>query len=124
MSVSTLTRPISVEQVATIIKQMSQVELQRLLYLVPNLQQKKPAKRPTRTLEQAQASVEILWAEIKADPNYKPIPRDTPFLGGYTLGEFLALPDKEQNQVWDEAEEIDWDDLEEVEVRPDAIPVR
>ena len=123
MSVSTLTRPISVEQVATIIKQMSQVELQRLLYLVPNLEQK-PAKRPTRTLEQAQASVEALWAEIKADPNYKPIPRDTPFLGGYTLGEFLALPDDEQNKIWDEEEQKYFVEPEEVEVRADAIPVR
>lgn len=123
MSVSTLTRPISVEQVATTIKQMSQVDLQRLFDLVPNLQQK-PAKRPTRTLEQAQASVEILWAEIKADPNYRALTGNEPFLGGLALDQFLALPDDEQNKIWDEEEKIDFVEPEEVEVRPDAIPVR
>jgi hypothetical protein len=51
-----------------------------------------------------------------ADPNHKPIPRDTLFLGGFTLGEYFALPDEEQARIWDEASEFDWDELEEVEV--------
>ncbi len=121
MSVSTLTRPISVEQVATIIKQMSQVELQRLLYLVPNLEQKKPAKRPTRTKEEIKASVAVVRAEVMEALNYQPIPRDEPFFGRVTLGEYLALPDKEQARLWDEWSMIDFVEPEEVEVSPNAL---
>jgi hypothetical protein len=67
--------------------------------------------------------VQKLWQN---QPHFKPIPRDTPFLGGFTLGEYLALPDDEQGRIWDETAEIDWDDLEETRqrVKPDAIPAR
>jgi hypothetical protein len=42
---------------------------------------------------------------------------------GFTLGEYFALPDDEQDQIWDEAEAevFDWDELEEVEVSPDVL---
>ena len=128
MLTSTLTLQVSVEQIADAIKQMSQTEMQRLFDLVPNLHSRSylngasaaPVRR-TRTQEQIEASVEALRAEILADPNFRPIPRDTPFLGGVTLGEYLALPDSEQARIWDEAAEIDVYDLEEREVRPDAI---
>ncbi len=122
MSTSTLKRPISVEQIAEAIKQMSQAEIQRLLDLVPKLRLFSAAKpRRSRTLEEAKASVETLWAEITADPNYRPLTGNEPFLAGLTLDEYLALPDKEQAKIWDEAAEIDIYDLEEREVRPDAI---
>ena len=122
MSTSTLTFQVSIEQIAEAIRQMSQTEIQRLLDLVPKLRSPSVAKpRRTRTREEAQASVEALWAEITADPNYRPLTGNEPFLGGVTLDQYLALPDKEQARIWDEAAEIDMYDLEEREVRPDAI---
>lgn len=140
MSLNTLTPPITVEEVADIIKRWSQTEWQRLLELVPALGEIAQSKnkvaqngsaphaippRRVRTVEEAEASVEALRAEILADPNHKPIPRDTPFLGGFTLGEYFALPEDEQDQIWNEAEaEFDWDELEEVEVSPDVLLAR
>lgn len=138
MSLNTLTPPITVEEVADIIKRWGQTEWQRLLDLVPALGEMAltknqvpsngsapPAPRRVRTVEEAEASVEALRAEILANPNYKPIPRDTPFLGGFTLGEYFALPEDEQDQIWNEAEaEFDWDELEEVEVSPDVLLAR
>lgn len=140
MSLNTLTPLITVEEVADIIKRWGQTEWQRLLDLVPGLGEMAQSKnqvalnglakdaippRRVRTLEEAEASVEALRAQILADPNYKPIPRDTPFLGGFTLGEYFALPDEEQARIWDEAEaEFDWDELEEVEVSPDVLLAR
>ena len=138
MSVETLTPPITVEDVANVIKRWGQAEWQRLLDLVPGLREMarsknkvepkastSPPPRRVRTLEEAEATVEALRAEILADPNHKPIPRDTPFLGGFTLGEYFALPDEEQNRIWNEAEaEFDWDELEEVEVSPDVLLAR
>lgn len=116
MSVSTLTRPISVEQMAEAIKQMSQTEIQRLLDLVPKL--RRTARRQTRTQEQIEASVAAVHAELMEALNHQPVSGDEPFLSGLTLNEYLALPDAEQGRIWDEAAEIDWDDLEEMEVRP------
>jgi len=114
----------SVEQIAEAIKQMSQTEMQRLFDLVPKLRPlSAPKPRRTRTQEQIEASVAALRAQIIAEPNFRPIPRETPFLGGVTLGEYLALPDKEQARIWDEAAEIDMYDLEETlqRVRQNAI---
>ena len=140
MLLNTLTPPITVEEVADIITRWSQTEWQRLLDLVPALGEMAQSKnqvapngsapyttqpRRVRTLEEAEASVEALRAEIMADPNHHPIPRDTPFLGGFTLSEYFALPDEEQNRIWNEAEaEFDWDELEEVEVSPDVLLAR
>jgi len=140
MSLKTLTQPITVEEVADIIKRWGQTEWQRLLDLVPALREIARSKnqvapngstpdaippRRVRTLEEAEAQVTALRAEILADPNHKPIPRDTPFLGGFTLGEYFALPDEEQARIWNEAEaEFDWDELEEVEVSPDVLLAR
>ena len=108
MSTSTLTRPISIEQIAEAIKQMSQTEMQRLLNLVPKLRSLSASKpRRTRTQAEVQASIEALRAQIMAEPNFRPIPRETPFLGGVTLGEYLALPDKEQARIWDEAAKVE-----------------
>ena len=77
---------------------MSQVELRRLLDLVPDLQQK-PSKRSTRTREEIKASVAAVRAEVMEALNYQSIPRDEPFFGGLTLGEYLALPDKQATHL-------------------------
>ena len=139
MSLKTLTPPITVEDVADVIKRWGQSECQRLLDLVPALREMAESKnqvapkisapdaippRRVRTLEEAEASVEALRAEIMAKLDHKPISGNQLFLGGLTLNEYLALPEDEQARIWDEASEIDWDDLEEVEVSPDVLLAR
>jgi hypothetical protein len=47
-----------------------------------------------------------------------------PFLGGRTLAEYLDLEEGERARLWDEWGEADWEDLKELEVRPDALPAR
>lgn len=139
MSVETLTPPYTSEDVADVIKHWGQAEWQRLLDLVPALREmarsKKqvepkvsapPAPRRVRTLEEAEASVEALRVEIMAKLDHKPISGNQLFLGGLTLNEYFALPEDEQDQIWDEAEAsvFDWDELEEVEVSPDVLLAR
>lgn len=123
MPVAVAKRPMTVQQIATVVKQLSLPDQRQLLDLVPNLRWV-AQKRPVRTAEEIEASVVAVRAELMSALNYQPVSRDAPFLGGLTLGEYLALPDSEQALVWDEAAEIDWDDLEEVEVSPDALLAR
>lgn len=122
MPVAVARRPMTLEQVAGAVKELTLSQQRQLLDLVPNLRwvAQKPA---VRTLEEARAEVELLKEEIMAELNYQPISGNEQFLGEFTLNEYLALPDSEQARIWDEAAEIDWDDLEEVEVSPDALLV-
>ena len=47
-----------------------------------------------------------------------------PFLGELTLGQYLELPDDERSQLWDVWAEIETEELEELDVHPDAMPTR
>lgn len=123
MSLSTIGKQIDLTQVATVIKQLSRFEKRQLLNLVPELHQV-AIQPPVRTPEQIQASIATATAEIMKDLNHQPISGDQPFLGGLSLNEYLALPDKEQAKIWDEAEEIDMMELEEMEVSPDVLLAR
>jgi hypothetical protein len=68
--------------------------------------------------------VDAIDAELMAALNNLPISGDIPFLAGLTFNEYSALPDEEQGRIWDEAAEIDGDDLEEREVSPHALLAR
>lgn len=123
MQVAVARGPMTLEQVANAVKELTLSQQRQLLDLVPNLRwvAQKPA---VRTVEEARAEVELLKEEIMAELNYQPISGNEQFLGAFTLNEYLALPDSEQARIWDEAAEIDWDDLEEVEVSPHALLAR
>lgn len=116
-----LALPVSVEQIAAVINQMSDGEQQRLLTLTPQLRQAAVAK-PVYTKAQIEASVAAVQAEVLALLNYQPLSGDTPFLGNLTLNEYHALPEAEKARLWDEVAGDDLFDLEEVEVAPDALP--
>ncbi|MGB0385534.1 MAG: hypothetical protein ACPGWR_11980 [Ardenticatenaceae bacterium] len=125
MSTSTLTRPISIEQIAEAIKQMSQSEIQRLLDLVPKLRSPSAAKpRRTRTLKEAQASVDALDAELMTVLNHKPLTGNEPLLAGLTLNQYLALPDEEESRLWDEWAQVDIMEMEEQEVSANVLSAR
>ncbi|MEJ2212302.1 MAG: hypothetical protein P8129_25210, partial [Anaerolineae bacterium] len=63
MSKTVLALPVSVEQVALVIRQMGQRDQERLFELVPELQRIADCL-PGRTVEQAQATVARLQTEV------------------------------------------------------------
>ena len=93
--------PVSVEQIAAVIKQMDQADQERLLDLAPSLRQI-AARSPVRTAEQTQANLERLQTEVLAALNNQPLSPDEPFLGKLTLGQYHALPDEKKAALWDE----------------------
>jgi hypothetical protein len=106
MSDSVFALPVSVEQIATVIKQMSPTDQKRLLELVPNLRQIATESTFVRTEEQTQANIAHLRAEVLAALNHQLLSPDEPFLGDLTLGQYLALPDEEKTKLWDEWADI------------------
>ncbi len=116
--------PVSVEQVAAVIKQMPPADRRRLFELVPELREEIPSA-PARTLDEARASVEQLRAEVRQALSFQP-PGLTPadlFVGGLTLHDYLDLPDEERARLWEAPDGMKWAEIEEREVRADAVPV-
>ena len=130
MAESVFALPVSIEQIAALIKRMSPDDRQRLFQLVPELHQE--AMRPVlersegtkRTLDDARKTVKQLQQEVVQTLGDKLLSPDEPFLEGLTLGEYLEFPEAEQAKLWDKWAEISLEELEEVEVRPDAVPAR
>ena len=120
MSETVVALPVSVEQIASAIRQMDQEDRERLFDLVPDLRQvaHQPSARPHG---QAQASAARLQAEVLAALG-EPLAPDEPFLGNLTLDQYHALPDEEKAHLWDKWADLDLMDLEEQEVAPDALP--
>lgn len=112
--------PVSVEQIATAIKQMDQSEQYHLLELVPALQQL-AVQRASRTFEEAQETVEQLRAEVFDVILHQPFSPDEPFLGHLTLAEYHALPDHEKARLWEKLADEDLMNLKEHEVQAHAL---
>ena len=116
--------PVSVEQIAAVIKQMSTAERQRLFELVPEVPFQLLGGKP-RTQEEIETSINALRPEFKqALAGAQPLTADTPFLGGLTLGQYLDLSDTERARLWDAGAQSEWDEADEREVGPDALPAR
>jgi len=130
MSESVFALPVSIEQIAALIKRMSPDDRQRLFWLVPELRQEamrpvlERGERTKRTLDDARKTVKQLQQEVLQTLGEQLLSPDEPFLEGLTLGEYLELPQAEQSKLWDKWGEISLEDIEEVEVRPDAVPAR
>jgi hypothetical protein len=120
---SRLALPISVEQVAIVVRQMSQADRERLLDLAPDLRQiARQAER--RRLDDRSAAVERVRVEVTQALAGWRLSLDEPFLGELTLGQYLQLPDMERGRLWDDWGQVDWDELEESDVRSDAVSAR
>ena len=113
--------PVSVEQVAAVIKQMGAADRQRLLTLVPELQ-RTAKEEPVRTVEEARAAVEQVRTEVLQALGDKPLSPEEPFLDDLTLGAYLELSDDDRARRWEEWAEVDLEELEELDVRADAVP--
>ena len=111
--------PVSVEQIAVVLRRMSPEERRRLVTLVPELRE---ALGPVRPLTQARRSAEALKQELLEGLRGEPLSPDEPFLEAMTLEEYLNLPDAERARLWEAWAEEDIDAIEEVDVRADAMP--
>jgi hypothetical protein len=123
MARSVLALPISIEQLAAVIRQMNAADRQRLLTLAPELLQD-ALQLPPHTPGSAQEAVERLRTEVLQALQSQRLSPDEPFVEGLTLGAYLALPDAERARLWAAWTEVDLDHLEEKDVRADAAPTR
>jgi len=121
MSKTVFALPVSVEQIAAAIKQMSPAEQRRLLDLVPELRQAiiQPA---SRTEEEARETVEVLRAQVMRALEGRSLSPSEPFLGDLTLEQYLELTDQERAKLWEQWAEQSVEDFEELDVRSDAVP--
>lgn len=126
MPETTLTLPVTVslEQIATLIRQMSQSDQKHLLSLTPDLHQIASRSPGPRTREQANASVKKLRKKVLGALNDQPLSSDEPFTENLTLGQYNSLPDKEKARLWDQwGEDTNPTELKEKEVISDALSV-
>jgi hypothetical protein len=122
MSSSVPLLPVSIEQLAATIRQMSLADQQRLLALVPELRY-----AATQLLSQTPdelTAVERLRTEAAQTFAGQRLTLDELFIGDLTLGQYLALPDAERAHLWDAWAGVDLDRLEERGAHPDAVPAR
>ncbi len=119
MSTSMLILPVSIEQLAIAIRQMSLADRQRLFELAPELRE--AAAHLPRTLNEARASVEYTRVAVLSALSEQRLPPETPFLNNLTLEQYLSLPDDERARLWDKWANINLADLEEKDVRSDAV---
>lgn len=127
MTQARLTIPVSVEQIAIAIQQMSLEDQRRRLALVPNLvkiAQELSIQLPGQTQEPVQELDPLaeLRAQVLAALDNRPLSPNEPFLGGLTIAQYDALTEQEKNELWDHLASIDLMDMEEIEVNVDAVP--
>ena len=122
MAESVFALPVSVEQVAAVIKQMSQADQLHLLELAPNLRYL-ASQASNRTKEEAQASVAQLREKVAVAVNKHLLSPDEPFLGDLTLRQYHALSEEEKMKLWDTWADTDMMEMKEKEVTSDAVPV-
>jgi len=123
MSQAVFALPVSVEQLAAAIRQMSPADRQRLLTLVPELRQE-ATQAPPRTRDEAGAAVARIQAEVRQALGGQLLSPDEPFVGDLTLGQYLDLPDEERARLWHAWTDVDMHELEERDVRRDAAPAQ
>lgn len=111
--------PVSVEQIAAVVRRMSPEERRRLVELAPELRE---VLAPMRMLPQARESARMLREEVLEELGGELLKADEVFLGGLTLGEYWTLPDEERARLWAEWTEEDWDTIEEVDVSLNTLP--
>ena len=119
MPANVFTLPVSLEQVAAVIKRMRPQDRQQLLAMVPELAT--DAIQQKQLLDDAVQAVDQLTQELLVELEGQPLFLDEPFLEGLTLGQYLELSDAEREKLWDEWSDIELEDMEELEVRPDAL---
>jgi hypothetical protein len=121
MTTTMPTMPVSLEQLAVAIRQISSADRRRLLELAPELRE--AAAALPRTLQEARVSVESTRAAVQAALGNERLSPATPFVGDLTLGQYLDLPDDRRARLWDKWAGPDLADSEEQDARSDALSV-
>ena len=114
MQANIFTLPVSLEQVAAVIKRMRPQDRQQLLAMVPELTT--DAIKQKKLLDDADQTVEHLKQELLTELDGQPLSSDEPFLDGFTLGQYLELSEAEREKLWDEWSEIALEDLEDLAI--------
>lgn len=115
--------PVTIEQIAIAVRQMTRADQQYLLDLVPDLRQL-THQAPARTVAEASATVAAFKQEALAALDGRPLSSDEPFLNGLTLGQYDALPDDEKTSLWDRLAQVNLMEMDEIEVSPNALSAR
>ena len=113
------TLPVSLEQVAALIKRMHSQDRQKLLAMVPELAL--DAIKHKDLLDDAVQIVEKFKQELIEEFGDQTLSPDEPFLGGLTLGQYFELAEVERAKLWDQFSTITISDQEEIEVNSDAL---
>jgi hypothetical protein len=120
MTTAMPTMPVSIEQLAIAIRQISSADRRRLFELAPELRE--VAAALPRTLQEARVSVEHTQAAVQAALGNERLLSDMPFVDALTLGQYLNLLDDRRAQLWDKWAGLNFADAEEQDVRSDALP--
>ncbi len=120
MSQTVIPLPVSLEQIAVAVKQMSRSDQYRLLDLVPDLRQRASTPAAQQLVEWP-PELDDLRAQVMAALGNRPLTPDEPFMNGLTIGEYLALSNEEEDTLWEQLADVDLLDIDEVEVMPDAV---
>ena len=119
----------TVEEIAGWVRRLDRQQQARLLRLVPELETVKTEKT-SETAAPLESDVEAALSYFReamaSFSDARPMQDDDPFIGGLTVGEFFALPEAEQEHLWNEAHLQAEKELgqREFPVRPDAMPPR
>ncbi len=120
MRSNSFTLPISLEQVALLIKRMHPQQRQKLIAMVPELvNDALMQKEPNDDVSQIIQELKIELLEVVGE---QPLLSKEPFLGDFTLEEYLMLSEGERNELWDQWCMMDIIELEEIKVHSDALP--
>lgn len=112
--------PLRVRQVARLIRSMSDQERRWLIQVLPELRQ---AQAPPAAQADLMAHFQ---PRLDALAVARPMLDTDPFIAGLSVGEFFALPEAEQAQLWDQAHMEAEREIKPLErpVRPHALPTR
>ncbi len=112
---------VSIEQVARLIRSFSRAQKAQLLLLVPELQTIRPEE--LNIPDEQTDLIAYFQQKMDALPEQRPLQDDDLFLAELTVAEFFALPEAEQDRLWQEAHRAAERKLgrHEQPVRPDAL---
>lgn len=123
MQSAIVSMPVTIEQVAVVVRNMSRKDRQRLLELVPELREA-PNLLSSAQAAQDETPVEQLRREVLAALDGQLLAPDDLFLDNLTVGDYLDLPDAERAHLWDTWTADAGLLWEEVDIRADALPAR
>lgn len=107
------------KQVIRLVERMSAHERRQLKTHLVRLEKLSSAEAAMQRINEQELKAFLRHELGRLGPENQPWHGDEPFLGGLTVAEYFALPDEEQERIWNEAE-MEFEEPEERDVRSDA----